>query len=127
MNNDKNKFFEQEFSSLKISPQTLFCVLSYVYILWIVSLLSDKNNNIVKFHANQGIILSTISLFSLIIINILSSILYSIAPVLSSFSAFLEVLWLLFYFVFTLIGIKNAVKQIQQPLPLIGNLFTFIK
>lgn len=88
MNQDENKFQEQEFKFSKISPQTLYCVLSYIYILWIIGFLSDKNNKIVKFHVNQGIILSTVSLFSLIIINILSSCLYSIAPILASISAF---------------------------------------
>lgn len=127
MNQDENKFQEQEFKFSKISPQTLYCVLSYIYILWIVGLLADKNNKIVKFHVNQGIILSAVSLFSLIIINILSSFLYSIAPILASISAFLEVLWIIFYVLFTIIGIKNAVKQIQQPLPLIGSLFNFVK
>lgn len=127
MNQDENKFQEQEFKFSKISPQTLYCVLSYIYILWIIGFLADKNNKIVKFHVNQGIILSTVSLFSLIIINILSSCLYSIAPILASISAFLEVSWIIFYVVFTTVGIKNAVKQVQQPLPFIGSLFHFVK
>lgn len=127
MNHDENNFQEQAFKFSKIPPQTLYCVLSYIYILWIVGLLADKNNKIVKFHINQGIILSIVSLFSLIIINILSSFLYSIAPILSGISAFLEVLWIIFYVVFTIIGIKNAAKQSQQPLPVIGSLFNFVK
>ena len=101
--------------------------MSYVYVLWIVGLLAEKNNSIVKFHVNQGIILSAVSFFSLIIINILSNFLYSIAPILASISALFEVLWLIFYVLFTAIGINNALKQIQQPLPLIGALFKFVK
>lgn len=132
MNENKNKssnesYKNQEIKFLKISNQTLYCALSYIYILWIVGLLADKNNKIVKFHVNQGITLFTISFFSLIIINILSNLLYSIAPILTSISACLEVLWLIFYTIFVIIGIKNALTQKQSPLPLIGSLFNFVK
>lgn len=121
MNQDENKFQEQEFKFSKISPQTLYCVLSYIYILWIIGFLSDKNNKIVKFHVNQGIILSTVSLFSLIIINILSSCLYSIAPILASISAFLEVSWIIFYVVFTTVGIKTLLNKFNSHFHLLGH------
>lgn len=125
--NEKKTFKTEEIKPFKMSNQILYCVLSYVYVLWIVGLLAEKNNSIVKFHVNQGIILSAVSFFSLIIINILSNFLYSIAPILASISALFEVLWLIFYVLFTAIGINNALKQIQQPLPLIGALFKFVK
>ena len=86
MNQDENKFQEQEFKFSKISPQTLYCVLSYIYILWIIGFVSDKNNKIVKFHVNQGIILSTVSLFSLIIITFC---LVAFTPLLLFLQAFL--------------------------------------
>ena len=125
--NQNNNFYEQEFKFSKISTQTLYCVLSYVYILWIVGLLADKNDETVKFHVNQGIIFFAVSIFSLVIINLLSGFLYSIAPILASISAFLEVLWLIFYVIFTVLGINNALKQLHKPLPLIGSLFNFVK
>ena len=54
-------------------------------------------------------------------------LLYSIAPILASVSALLEILWLIFYVIFTFWGIKNAVKQDNKPLPVIGSLFNFVK
>ena len=125
--NQNNNFEEQEFKFSKISSQTLYCALSYVYILWIVGLLAEKNNETVKFHVNQGIIFSSVAFLSLIIINLLSNFLYSIAPILASISALLEVLWLVFYVAFTAFGIYNALKLNKKPLPIIGSLFNFLK
>ena len=125
--NGNKQFKTEEIKSFKMSNQILYCVLSYIYVLWIVGLLAEKDNPTVKFHVNQGIILSAVSFFSLIIINILSNFLYSIAPILTSISALFEVLWLIFYVLFTALGINNALKQNQKPLPLIGALFSFVK
>lgn len=125
--NTFNSFKEENFDFSKVPKQTVYCVLAYVYILWIVGLIAERDNETVKFHVNQGIILSAVSFFSLIIINVLSNFLYSIAPILASVSAFLEVLWLIFYVIFTFLGIKNAVKQENRPLPVIGSLFNFVK
>lgn len=125
--NENNSYQEQEFKFSNISNQTLFCVLSYISIFWIVGLLVSKEDKTIRFHANQGIILSVILAFSLFIIKCLSDILYVIAPILTIFSAFLEVLWLTFSLIFTIIGIKNALTHKQIPLPIFGSLFTFIK
>lgn len=122
-----NSFNEQNFNFSQFQKQTIYCVLAYIYILWIVGLLAEKDNETVKFHVNQGIILSAISFFSLVIINVLSNFLYSIAPILASVSALLEILWLIFYVIFTFWGIKNAIKQENKPLPVIGSLFNFVK
>ncbi len=125
--NGNKQFKTEEIKSFKMSNQILYCVLSYIHVLWIIGLLAEKDNPAVKFHVNQGIILSAVSFFSLIIINILSNFLYSIAPILTSISALFEVLWLIFYILFTALGINNALKQNQKPLPLIGSLFSFVK
>lgn len=122
-----NSFNEQNFNFSQFQKQTVYCVLAYIYILWIVGLLAEKDNETVKFHVNQGIILSAVSFFSLVIINVMSNFLYSIAPILASVSALLEILWLVFYVIFTFWGIKNAIKQENKPLPVIGSLFNFVK
>lgn len=126
-NKNLNSYKQEEFKFPGISNQTLYCVLSYIYIFWLVGLLVDRNNKIIQFHVNQGIILFSVSFASLLIINILSNVLYSIAPILASLSAFLEVLWILFSFIFIAIGIKNALNQQQKVLPIIGNMFNFFK
>lgn len=126
-NNSSGSYQQQEFKFSSLSNEKIYCILSYIYIFWLIGLLADKNNKTVLFHVNQGIILSTVSFFSLFIINILSNVLYSIAPILASLSAFLEVLWLLFVFVFVIIGIKNVLLNRQKSLPVIGNLFVVFK
>ena len=63
--NGNKQFKTEEIKSFKMSNQILYCVLSYIYVLWIVGLLAEKDNPTVKFHVNQGIILSAVSFFSI--------------------------------------------------------------
>ncbi len=131
MNQNENKnstsYNQQEFKFPGISNQTLYCALSYIYFFWLVGLIVDRNNKIIQFHVNQGIILFSVSLASLLIINTLSNVLYSIAPILASLSAFFEVLWILLSFIFMVIGIKNVLNHQQKALPIIGNMFNLFK
>ena len=92
-----------------------------------VGLLSDIQNPKVKFHVNQGIILSVLSFSSLIAISLLSNVLYYIAPILACVTALLQLLWIIFSLFFIIVGIKNAIKGKCEPLPFIGNLFNIIK
>ena len=39
------------------SNTILFSILSYLGILWLIPLLVEKNDKIVRFHVNQGIVL----------------------------------------------------------------------
>lgn len=91
-------------------------VLCYLGILWIVPLLTDhKNNPFVKFHINQGILL-TILWVAILIIGYIPYI----GGVIS---------WIggIAVFVLAIIGIINSVNMEQKPLPLIGTLFTVYK
>ena len=117
----------QEFKISQRQKELLHCALSYIYILWLVGLLSDIQNPKVKFHVNQGIILSVLSFSSLIAISLLSNVLYYIAPILSCVTALLQLLWIIFSLFFIVVGVKNAVKGKCDPLPFIGNLFNVIK
>jgi len=39
------------------SNTILFSILSYIGILWLIPLLVEKNDKVVRFHVNQGIVL----------------------------------------------------------------------
>ncbi len=86
----------------------IFNVLSYFGILWLIGLIAKPNEPDVRFHVNQGIILS-IALFAaglLNIIPILGQILFGLVG--------------LAVFIFAIMGIVSAVKGEQKELPLIG-------
>lgn len=127
LNKHPKEYKIQEFKISDHQKELLHCILSYVYILWLVGLLSDIQNPRVKFHVNQGIILSVVSFSSLIAISLLSNVLYYIAPILASVTALLQLLWIIFSLFFIIFGIKNAAKGKCDPLPFIGNLFRIIK
>lgn len=118
---------EQKFSIDPEKETKLYCVLSYVYILWIVGLLADNKNPRVRFHVNQGIILSIFSFSSLFAIQVLSAVLFFIAPILTFLTAFLQLVWIILSITFVAIGIKNAIKNINEPLPFIGELFIVLR
>ena len=86
----------------------IFNVLSYVGILWLIGLLAKPNEQDVRFHVNQGILL-TIAGFAAGIVAII--------PVLGWIAAGVVGIAV---FVFAIMGIVNAVKGEQKELPLIG-------
>lgn len=127
LNKQPKRYKIQEFKISDQQKEILHCALSYVYILWLVGLLSDVQNPKVKFHVNQGIILSVLSFSTLIAISLMSNVLYYIAPILSCVTALLQLLWITFSLFFIIFGIKNAITGKCEPLPFIGNLFQTIK
>ncbi len=93
----------------------VMAILCYIGILWLIPLLTDaKNDSFVKFHINQGIILSIAYVVMMII---------GFIPVVG----FISFIGYIALFVFFIMGIMNAINLQEKPLPLIGNLFTFIK
>ncbi|MDQ5983626.1 MAG: hypothetical protein RUMPE_00650 [Eubacteriales bacterium SKADARSKE-1] len=123
----QNGYKKQEFSISSEKQIKLYCLLSYIYILWIVGLLAENKNPKVRFHVNQGIILSIFSFSSLFVIQLLSAILFFIAPILTFFSAFFQIAWIIIFVTFVVIGIKNAIKGCEEPLPFIGDLFIILR
>lgn len=51
------KNFSEEFDARDIVENKVFCILSYLGILFIVGLIAQPNSKVVKFHANQGLVL----------------------------------------------------------------------
>ena len=64
------------------SNTILFSILSYLGILWLIPLLVEKNDKIVRFHVNQGIVLCIFDVIGSIAIGILSAI-FVLIPVIS--------------------------------------------
>lgn len=120
-------------------------VLSYVFFLWIIGLIvPERDDKSLRFHVGQGMILfivetviyTFISLFNEIIvvnmfkINSISFLnnnqllLMSTIGIVISYVLFLSFFALSIYFM--IIGINNAIKGKDEPLPLFGS-FTFYK
>ncbi|MFO7611222.1 MAG: hypothetical protein R6W99_01875 [Clostridia bacterium] len=98
------------------SNNKVMAVLCYLWILWIVPLLTEhKNDPFVKFHINQGIILTIFS----VIIGLIGYI-----PVIGGVISWIGGIALL---ILAIMGIINAVNMQEKPLPVIGTLFTVYK
>ena len=112
LNKDEGK------SNLKI-----FSILSYIGIFWIVGLISERDDPVVRFHINQGIIKTVVFSSLWFVIFVLSKILAAISTILLSIVALLWLAYFLIMFVYVILGIINANNEVQRPLPIIGDLF----
>lgn len=92
--------------------EKLYSILAYIWLLFIVGLVADKDNPNVKFHVNQGIILFIFS----VIVGIVAFILGFI-PIIRSFIGIINLVPL----AFMVLGIINVVNGKKERLPLIGN------
>jgi uncharacterized membrane protein len=99
-------------------------ILAYLFILWLVPLVSAKDSPFAKYHANQGLVLFIVEVVLIIVLQIVNAILsmimlYQISFILSSAVA-LVIVGLAIY------GIINAAAGKCVPLPVIGK-FKLIK
>lgn len=115
-----------------------FSILSYISILWLVGLLADRYNPKVRYHVNQGIILTIFEFALNIIISILKGFIGSIfsgvfngifviSPLGVTINGLLTLAGWGFFVAFTIIGVMHAAQDRQEPLPIIGNLFQILK
>ena len=105
-------------SNLKI-----FSILSYIGIFWIVGLISERDDPVVRFHINQGIIKTVVFSSLWFVIFVVSKILAAISTILLSIVALLWLAYFLIMFVYVILGLINAKNEVQRPLPIIGDLF----
>lgn len=120
------------------NDEKAFSVLSYIGLLWLVGLLADRDNPRVRFHVNQGIILSIFEFalaFSLTVVKAIVSAVFGFTffglPLFSWIGAAVNGLltlagWCL-VLSYMLIGAIRAAQGRQEPLPLIGSLFTVVQ
>ncbi len=76
-------------------------ILSYLFLLFLVPLLTKKDSAFAQYHAKQGLLLA-------------------ICWMVASFTLFLAPIAYLFCVVMAIIGIMNVVNNKMAPLPLIG-------
>ena len=101
------------------SNTILFSILSYIGILWLIPLLVEKNDKVVRFHVNQGIVLFIFDIIGSIAVGILSAI-FVIIQVISFLGVVIASLFGILCFVLMIIGIVNAANKSEKPLPIIG-------
>lgn len=94
-------------------------ILDYIGILFLVGLFVEKDNEDVRFHTNQGLIL----FLFMVVINA-GGFLLRLVPFIGGL---LQGLLGLLGLAFMVLGIVNAAQGLRRPLPIIGTLFQFIK
>jgi uncharacterized membrane protein len=95
-------------------------IISYITIIgWVIAYFSFKDktekSSLEKFHLKQSLGLGVIGVVYGIVVQIVASIVPSIAMILTLGNLVIFILWIL--------GIMNASKEEEKPLPLIGNMF----
>ncbi|MBP5294957.1 MAG: hypothetical protein J6Y95_04475 [Lachnospiraceae bacterium] len=96
-----------------------FGILAYIGILVLVPILAAPNSKFARYHANQGLILLIVG----VVLSIIGALLNLIPYVGWIFMLLFEAAWV----ILMVLGIVNAAKGEQKPLPVIGNLFTILK
>lgn len=123
----------------------VYQILAYFGILWIAGLLCGyKDDENVKFHVGQGIILSIVSFVALIVVAIVNQVIifsifkqektllgyglgiYQVSETGLIISGILYLLVGVFELVMMIIGIKNVLDKNKKELPIIGK-FAFYK
>lgn len=116
-----------------------YCALSYVGILWIIGLILDRRNPVTRFHINQGILLTLLSAVLGIILGIWHAIMNAIFGVWAAgfwaglmlpgrvLNALMSSAVGIIMLIYLLIGITNALRGKQKPLPFIGKLLVIIR
>lgn len=94
------------------SNKKLYCILCYICPLWLIGMIQMPQDEDVKFHVNQGIVLTIAGLAA----GIIASFFFFIPFLRSIFYAASSLGWLLF----AIIGIMNANNGEQKELPVIG-------
>ena len=115
-----------EISAVPADTTKLFSVLSYLSVFWVVSLLVKPDDPTVKFHVNQGILLSIMAAAFSLIIAVLNAV-FVFLPFMLVFTTLLSVVAGVIVFGLMVIGFINAVQKQEKPLPVIGQIYTFIR
>lgn len=118
-NNDHEKINMDSSEKVEIQKNKAIFILSYLGILFFLPLIVCPESKVGRFHANQGLVLFITSVASQMIHIILQSLL----PL--SFWGFLSFLFSMLgiaLFVLMIIGMINASKGEQKPLPIIGGI-----
>ncbi len=102
-------------------------ILSYLWILFFLPLVVCPGSKTGKFHANQGLTLLIVGLVGSIAIYLVGMVV-GLIPLLGwIISGLISFAWSVAMLALMIIGMLNANKSLEKPLPVIGKLFTLIK
>ncbi|MDR3558342.1 MAG: hypothetical protein P4L61_02310 [Candidatus Pacebacteria bacterium] len=104
-----------DFTNGRANKNAAMAVLSYLGPLIIISYIVSNKDHFVKFHIKQGLVLLVIE----VAIWIIGSLIWMLWPLM--YLANIGVL------VLAIIGIINAVKSDEKPLPLVGKYASYFK
>jgi uncharacterized membrane protein len=107
-------------TSTEMQENKVIFVLSYLGVLFFLPLVSCPNSKAGRFHANQGLVLLLTAIAGQIAIAILSSIILAISWRLWAITSLLSTTWATAMLVLMIIGMMNANRGLQKPLPIIG-------
>jgi uncharacterized membrane protein len=102
-------------SQLELTEQHIFAALSYLWILVFIPLLTKKDDPYVMYHVAQGLVVFGLGLLGWV----LGMFVWILWPIISLLNLGLIIL--------AIVGIINALRHQQKPLPLIGSLAKHIK
>ena len=100
----------------------LITILDYFSFLCLVGLLVERDNEDVKFHTNQGLLLAITELCGAVIFSVLQHL-----PVVGGVFYVLSIPFSIACLALSLWGMAHAIREEKTPLPLIGTVFNIIK
>ena len=116
------QFQNQPYPPAPKQQNTVMGILSYISILCLIPLLTEKNDPFVQYHAKQGINLFIIEVVVGIIGGVLTGI-FNFIPfvggILSGVIGFITGVLSLCFFVLAILGIVNVCNGEMKPLPVI--------
>lgn len=104
-----------------LQENTVINVLAYLGILFFLPLVVNPESKSGRFHANQGLILLIVSIVGSIALSIITTIFMAISIWLAFIPTLLSSVFGLGILALVIIGMINAGKNEEKPLPLIGN------
>lgn len=107
------------------STAKVITILDYIGVFCLLGLFIEKNNEDVRFHTNQGLILLILEILVGGVTAVLGFLRF--IPIVGWILGLVSsILWLI-CLLFAILGIVNAAQGQRRPLPIIGGLFTFIR
>jgi uncharacterized membrane protein len=102
----------------EVQENKVIFILAYLGILFFLPLVTTPNSKAGRFHANQGLVLLITGIAGQIVFSILQAITWRLWILVS----LLSTVWGIALFALMVIGMINANKGLQKPLPVIGNI-----
>ncbi len=115
------------FDTNDIHDNKAVSVIAYIPILFFIPLLVAGNSSYAKFHANQGLIITILSLIMGIVSRIISFVIGWIPFIGGLISGIVTGVFSIVIVVLIVVGIVNTAQGKAKKLPIIGDLFEIIK